>query len=125
MTEFIRSPEFDHDMKKLSKDFRSLEDDLGTFTIALSARIPAGLPGIERIANLGDTVLDPVFKVRKFRCQSLKGRGSKSGLRVIYAYDSVTDSITFIEIYFKGKQENEDRERILNYMKSRNMDLGS
>jgi len=123
MTDFFRLPEFDHDMKKLSKDFRSLEDDLGTFTVALSARIPADLPGIVQIANLGITVTDPVFKVRKFRCQSLKGRGSNSGMRVIYAFDPATDSITFIEIYFKGNQENEDRERILRYMKSRTTDL--
>lgn len=118
MTDFFRLPEFDHDMKKLSRDYRSLEEDLKTFTIALSARIPAGLPGIVQIANLGIDVPDPVFKVRKFRCQSLKGRGSNSGLRVIYAFDSATDSITFIEIYFKGSQENEDRERILRYMRS-------
>jgi mRNA-degrading endonuclease RelE of RelBE toxin-antitoxin system len=118
MTDFFRLPEFDHDMKKLSRDYRSLEEDLKTFTIALSARIPAGLPGIVQIANLGIDVPDPVFKVRKFRCQFLKGRGSNSGLRVIYAFDSATDSITFIEIYFKGRQENEDRERILRYMRS-------
>ena len=109
-------------MKKLSKDLRSLEVDLETFTIALSARIPAGLPDIVRIANLGVDLPDPVFKVRKFRCQSLKGRGSNSGLRVIYAFDPATDSITFIEIYFKGRQEKEDRERILRYMKSRDME---
>ena len=119
MTDFFRVPEFDHDMKKLSRDFRSLEDDLRTLTVALSARIPAGLPGIVQLANLGIDVPDPVFKVRKFRCQSLKGRGSNSGMRVIYAFDPATDSITFIEIYFKGNQENEDRERILRYMKSR------
>ncbi len=123
MTEFFRLPEFDHDMKRLSKDFRSLEEDLKTFTVALSARIPSGLPGIVQIANLGIDVSDPVFKVRKFRCQSLKGRGSNSGLRVIYAFDPLFDSITFIEIYFKGKQENEDRERILLYMKSRTREL--
>lgn len=120
MTDFFRLPEFDHDMKKLQKDFRSLEDDLSTFTIALSARIPDGLPGIERISNLGIEVNDPVYKVRKFRCQSLKGHGSKSGIRLIYAYDPGTNSVTFIEIYFKGKQENEDRERILRYMKQKN-----
>jgi hypothetical protein len=107
----------------LSKDFRSLEEDLGVFSAALAARIPAGLSGIVQIANLGIDVSDPVFKVRKFRCQSLKGRGSNSGLRVIYAFDPAVDSITFIEIYFKGKQENEDRERILRYMKSRTTDL--
>lgn len=123
MTDFFRLPEFDHDMKKLSKDFRSLEEDLGIFSVALAARIPAGLPGIVQIANLGTDVSDPVFKVRKFRCQSLKGRGSNSGLRVIYAFDPAADSITFIEIYFKGNQENEDRERILRYIKSRATDL--
>jgi len=120
MTEFFRLSEFDHDMKKLGKDFRSLEEDLENFKIALSVRIPAGLPGIVRIANPGIDVSDPIFKVRKFRCQSLKGRGSNSGLRVIYAFDPATGSITFIEIYFKGKQENENRKRILRFMKSRN-----
>jgi mRNA-degrading endonuclease RelE of RelBE toxin-antitoxin system len=120
MTDFFRLPEFDHDMKKLQKDFRSLEDDLSNFTIALRARIPDGLPGIVRISDLGAEAKDPVFKARKFRCQSLKGRGSNSGIRLIYAYDPATDSITFIEIYFKGKEENEDRERILRYMKQKN-----
>ena len=119
MTDFFRLPEFDHDMKKLQKDFRSLEDDLGNFTIALRARIPDGLPGIVRISDLGADVNDPVFKVRKFRCQSLKGRGPNSGIRLIFAYDPATDSISFIEIYFKGNQENEDRGRILRFMKQK------
>ena len=101
----------------MQKDFRTLNDDLNTFTVALNARIPAGLPGIERIANLGIDVVDPVFKVRKFRCRSLKGRGSNSGLRLIYAYNPATDAVTFIEIYSKGTQENEDRERIVRFMK--------
>jgi hypothetical protein len=120
MTDFFRLPEFDHDMKKLLKDFRSLEDDLSTFTLALTAKIPDGLPGIVRIPNPGADVSDPVFKARKFRCQSLKGRGSNSGIRLIYAYDPRTDTFTFIEIYFKGKQENEDMQRILRYMKQKN-----
>jgi mRNA-degrading endonuclease RelE of RelBE toxin-antitoxin system len=121
MTDFHRLPEFDHDMKKLQKDFRSLEDDLANFTIALIPRIPDGLHGIVRISNLGNDVTDPVYKVRKFRCQSLKGRGVNSGIRLIYTYDPAADNVTFIEIYFKGKQENEDRERILRFMKSGTM----
>ena len=118
MTDFFRLPEFDHDMKKLQKDFRSLEDDLANFSIALIPRIPADLHGIVRISNLGNDVSDPVYKVRKFYCKSLKGRGANSGIRMIYSYDPAADKITFIEIYFKGKQENEDRERILRFMKS-------
>ena len=122
MTDFYRLPEFDHDMKKLQKDFQSLEGDLANFTLALIPRIPAGLHGIVRISNLGNDVSDPVYKVRKFRCQSLKGRGSNSGIRLIYAYDPASDKVTFIEIYFKGKQENEDRERILRFMRSGQME---
>jgi mRNA-degrading endonuclease RelE of RelBE toxin-antitoxin system len=118
MTDFSRLSEFDHDLKKLLKDYRSLENDLTNFSDALRAKLPDTLPGVVRISNLGTDVIDPVFKVRKFRCQSLKGRGSNSGLRLIYAYDPTTDSIMFIEIYFKGKQEIENRERILRYMKS-------
>ena len=116
MTDFYRLPEFDHDMKKLQKNFQSLEGDLVNFTLALIPRIPADLHGIVRISNLGNDVSDPIYKVRKFRCQSLKGRGSNSGIRLIYAYDPASDKVTFIEIYFKGKQENEDRERILRFM---------
>ena len=122
MTDFFRLDEFGHDLKKLQKDYPSLEDDLENFTAALTPRIPDGLPGIVRISNLGSGVVDPIYKVRKFRCQSLKGRGSKSGIRLIYAYHPAVDKITFIEIYFKGKKENEDRERILQYMKSNNLE---
>ena len=66
MTNFFRLAEFDRDMKKMQKDFRTLNDDLNTFTVALNARIPAGLPGIERIANLGIDVVDPVLRCESF-----------------------------------------------------------
>jgi hypothetical protein len=38
--------------------------------------------------------------------------GAQSGIRVTYAYFSDEDRIEFIEIYYKGDQLNEDRERI-------------
>ena len=41
------------------------------------------------------------------------GKGAQTGIRVIYAYFEENDRIEFIEIYYKGDKENEDRERIL------------
>jgi mRNA-degrading endonuclease RelE of RelBE toxin-antitoxin system len=53
-----------------------------------------------------------VYKAKKFACKSSKGRGAKSGIRVIYAYIPETDEIYLIEIYSKSDKENENRERI-------------
>ena len=114
MTEFLRVPEFSRDLEKLNKRFRTLYDDLETFSKALEAVLPAHLPKTVQISGLGHDVRVPIFKVRRFRCQYLK-RGSNSGIRVIYAYEEDEDRITLIEMYYKGNQENEDRERILKY----------
>ena len=48
---------------------------------------------------------------------SLKGKGVNSGIRVIYAYFNEEDKIVFIEIYYKGDKENEDKERIVEFFK--------
>lgn len=48
----------------------------------------------------------------------LKGRGVQSGIRIVYAYHALTYTVDFIEIYFKGESENEDRERIREYLAS-------
>ncbi len=53
------------------------------------------------------------YKVKKFACRALKGRGADSGLRIIYAYFEKADKIELVEIYFKGDKENEARGRIL------------
>ena len=68
--------------------------------------------GVLPISGLGITA-PKIYKAKKFACRSLKGRGVDSGPRVIYAYWEDKDRIEFIEIYFKGDKENEDRDRIL------------
>lgn len=70
--------------------------------------------GVVQISNLGIDY-PQIYKARKFACKSLKGTGSKSGIRVIYAYYEKEDMIEFIEIYYKGDKENEDRDRIKKY----------
>ena len=112
--EVIRRPAFEKDLKKLSKRFRSLEEDLGNFIrtqLELFHKLGIDNGGVFKIPGLG--FLEPkVYKAKKFACKALKGRGAASGIRVIYAYFEKEDRIEFVEIYFKGDKENEDRQRI-------------
>lgn len=57
-----------------------------------------------------------ICKIKKFACRALKGRGAQSGIRVIYAYYALTNVVDFIQMYFKGESENEDKERIKEYL---------
>lgn len=106
--------EFEKDLKKLSKKFGSLPGDLENFIqtqLNLYHKLKTDNGGVFRIPGLSFST-PPIFKAKKFACRTLKGRGSKSGIRVIYAYHEQADRIEFIEIYFKGDKENEDRARI-------------
>jgi mRNA-degrading endonuclease RelE of RelBE toxin-antitoxin system len=108
--------EFKREFKSLSKRHATLEEDLAVF-IETAAFVFHKLEldtGIVRIEGLGRTRL-PVFKAKKFACRSLKGKGARSGIRVIYAFDKDQDRIELIEIYVKSDQESEDRERIRKY----------
>ena len=107
--------EFEKDFKRLSKKFRTLEEDFKTFiNTQLNLFHKKGIDnkGVVPISGIG--IPNPkIYKARKFACRSLKGRGVDSGIRVIYAYWEEEDKLEFIEIYFKGDKENEDRDRIL------------
>ncbi|MCX6582315.1 MAG: hypothetical protein NT166_19255 [Candidatus Aminicenantes bacterium] len=111
---------FDKDLKKLLKRFRSLEDDLEVFIdiqLKLFHKIKQDNGGIKQITGLKKEY-PRVYKATKFACKSLKGKGGKSGLRLIYAYFEKEDIIEFIEMYYKGDQENEDSDRIKEYLSS-------
>ena len=112
--EIRRLPEFEKDLKKLAKRFRSLEDDLRIFIdkeLRLYHELRIDNQGIFPITALG-VAAAKIFKAKKFACRSLKGKGAHSGIRVIYAFFEDSGVIDLIEIYYKGDKENEDRERI-------------
>ena len=106
---------FEKDLKKLSKKFQSLNDDLIVFKKVLSES-PLGIgKHFNVIIKIGSVY---IIKARFF-CKSLK----KKDLRIIYAYIENHQTveiigIEFIEIYFKGNKENEDKERIKDYLKN-------
>lgn len=113
-----QTEEFQKDLKKLLKKYRSLEEDL-----ELVKKAAIELYHLQKINNLSvfpipgfctEEIL--VCKTKKFACKVLKGRGSKSGIRVIYAFHVKSLKVDFIEIYFKADRENEDGERIKRYL---------
>jgi len=109
-----RLPEFEKDLKRLLKRFKTIEGDLGIFIekeLFLYHKLSIDNKGIFQIPGL--PVKDiKVYKAKKFACRSLKGKGVQSGIRVIYTYFEGRDTIELIEIYYKGDKENEDRGRI-------------
>jgi hypothetical protein len=113
-----RLSEFSSDMRKLCKRYRTLNEDLDNFIeTALYAYHKLGLPigGIHREPGL--RIDRPIYKATSFACRSLKGKGKRSGIRVIYTYYQRRDEIELIEIYYKGDKALEDRDRILRHYK--------
>lgn len=113
--EIAELPEFKKDLKKLLKRFPTLVKDLQIFIstqLVMFHKLGMDNNGIFSLTDLGFD--DPsVFKAKKFACRALKGKGVMSGIRVIYAYFPDINKIVFIEIYFKGNKENENRKRVL------------
>lgn len=128
--EVTRLPEFEKDMRKLLKRYRTLEEDIDNFIkhgLVAYHKLGEDNGGIVRIPDLGFDQ-PKIFKARKFACRSMKGKGVQSGIRVIYAFFEEEDKlalhlsggIELIEIYYpdkgslrdKGDKENEDRKRI-------------
>jgi hypothetical protein len=115
----IRLPEFEKDISKLLKRFKTLENDLSIFIekqLNLYHKLNVDNKGIFQIPGL-QIETPKIYKAKKFACRSLKGKGVQSGIRVIYAYFEKDDIIELIEIYYKGDKEDEDRERILRHYK--------
>lgn len=115
-----QTEEFQKDFKKLLKKYRSLKEDLELAKIAAIE-----LFHLKKNNNLSVfpipgfcTEEQLVCKIKKFACKALKGRGSKSGIRIIYAFHVKSLKVDFIEIYFKTDQEIENRERIKQYLNS-------
>jgi hypothetical protein len=112
---FEELTEFNRDLKKLLKKYRTLNNDLDVVKKVLEFSPNERPPFSFRIDNLGLETC--VIKIKKIACRALKGRGVNSGLRLIYAYFLEEDKIVFIELYHKNDKENEDRERIIGNFK--------
>ncbi len=111
-TNYNELPKFSKEFKRFSKKYRSLPDDLKEFKRVVDA---APLGNSKHFNVITQNEKCAVVKARLF-CRYLKG----SSLRIVYAFYCKSCKVDFIEIYFKGKKETEDRERIKEYLKNIN-----
>jgi len=107
---FDELPEFKKECKHLTRRYKSIPEDLGVFKKVVSS---APLGNSKHFAVLTQTERVEIIKARFF-CRYLKG---SSLLRVVYAHTKEHDRIDFIEIFFKGKKDREDKDRIKKYLK--------
>ena len=110
MSSFKSLPEFEKEKKKLAKKFRSLETDLTTFEKILRIS-PIGIGKNFTILHTDEHT--QIVKAR-LACRSLRSRS----LRIVYAYHQSKVTFMYIELYFKGNKESEERERIREYLDS-------
>ena len=116
---YDETEEFTRDFKKLLKNFSSLAEDLEVnkqYRLELFHCKEIDSRSIFEIQGVGNSAELKFFKVKKFQCKRLKGRGAKSGIRLIYVCFPNEQKIVFLEIYFKAKQENENRQRIVDFI---------
>ncbi len=118
---YCETPEFQKEFSRLAKKYRTLSED---FELAKKATIE--LYHLRKLDNhsvfpIPEFCAGPVqiLKLKKFACQSLSGKGVHSGIRVIYSFDPMNYQVEFLEIYYKGTKENENRDRISAYLKTR------
>jgi len=95
--------------QKLQRKYHTLDKDL---IIAEQAAIE-----LLHIRNLDNHSIEliPSFnsekikicKLKKFACQSLKGKGVKSGIRIIYAFYPEQLAVEYLEIYYKERADTD------------------
>lgn len=107
---FDELDDFSKEYRRLAKKYKSLPSDLREFKNVVSV-LPSG--NSKHFNILTQTKNIKIIKARFF-CRYLK----RSSLRVIYSYIEEQKKIEFIEIYFKGNKETQNKERIKQYLKS-------
>lgn len=123
---FSTTAEFDSELKKLSKKWRSLKTDFGPIykTLPLLYSLQGGEKDDDLqfrrdgfLNNKRATILrtDNVAEVVKVRldCASL---GGKDILRLVFVYIKNVETITFVELYSKNDKQREDQSRIKKYI---------
>jgi hypothetical protein len=116
-----RTPGFEADMKRLLKNFKTLEEDLETF-IAVSVKLlsarecsPEAL-GVFPISREG-VGGKGFYIVKKYACRSLKGKGAQSGIRIVLRWQPAENKVVLVEMFNKNEKEVEDLERIRYFLK--------
>lgn len=120
MIEYSSTKEFERDLKHLLKRFPTLNEDLASAkrnAIELFHIHKIDNRSIEQVPKYSNGTVQ-IFKLRKFACKALKGRGCNSGIRIIYAFLPDNSRIEFIEMYFKGDKHDMNYAMARSYLDS-------
>ncbi len=109
--QFSEDPSFAREYAKLYKRFLSLDTDIAKVKQVM-AQSPEGR-GSKHWNVLHRSKNIVILKTR-ISCASLH----RDALRLVYAYLPAENRVDFIEVYFKGDKESEDRDRIKSYLKN-------
>ena len=114
--QFSSTSTFDKEFKKLAKKYRTLNQDFEIFQrliIKLLDVVIVASTNHHAILYRDETQTVFVLKSR-LQCRALR----KSSLRVICVYEKEKQQISFVEIYFKGDKETEDKARWQEFLRN-------
>ncbi len=119
--DYRETEEFKKDFKKLERKFSGLEEDFKNAKKRAIELYHVLKMNNEAVFEISGFCFEEyrVYKLKKFRCMALKGKGVKSGIRIIYAFWEKEFIVDFIEIYHKNEQANENKERIKEYIQNK------
>ena len=101
----VQGGSFQRELKKLTKRYRSLPEDLKVLEKLIS-KFPEGRDS--RHCNVLKQHAHMCICKRRMMCRSVKG----SEFRVVYFYDGEAFELIYLEIYFKGDKASEDSQRL-------------
>lgn len=98
ITDVFYTDSFIKDLKANHKRHKGIARDFDRF---LASLIDAGESyGAVRISDLGECYSNtPVWKAKKFRCTEMKGKGNRSGYRIVYI--EFEGALVFVQFYYK------------------------
>ena len=98
---------FEKELKKLKKRFRTLDSDLTLIKLIIE-KFPKGEDS--RHAHTLKANQEQKLYIIKRRLVSKSTK--HNDFRIVYAFNESTNTITFVEIYFKGMQSNHNIKRV-------------
>jgi len=91
---------FERELKRLAKKYRSIKDDLETLAELL-----------QKNPEQGDDLGNDVYKIRM--AIKSKGKGKSGGARVITHVKIIDETVYLLSIYNKGEQNNISKNKII------------
>lgn len=118
---FRQSPEFQKDLKALSKKWRSLPSDINDAQLLISDVYSVGEQSelvVQKFFNnkrAAKLVVQEDVEVIKMRLD-VASIGRTDKVRIIFVAIKSADTITFVEMYAKNSKEREDPKRYKGYL---------